>query len=346
VIERSLLSVLPANSLVLCPGVWRAIEIYEGASIIDEIGIVCGLSCPLAEAGFEMIYLSTYHTDLILVKEEKVKEAFECLQKTMLLLTKRLAKDKQKHTHKQENRKHSHDHNHIHIYGTNGQQTTNSHDDNLNLNPNPQPSSKPLLIVKKQTNKPVTIHHSSSPNGMIHEEDTFLPLSVSPSLSTSPPLFPSPSSLPPAGTEPAKIHISALQNKLIIAHFPKSQLPQCAFAILKIVLDQRRTNFFSYTCAGNDVSVIVDQENVSAFPEGVLSVNGSTWQALRVALGHGGLESVGLVAPLSRQLAQAKISIYYLSTFNTDLTLVLDKESQRALDVLANNPEVLVDRSL
>ena len=43
-------------------------QIYEGAAAIDQIGIVSGLSAPLARAGLEMVYLSTFHTDLILVR--------------------------------------------------------------------------------------------------------------------------------------------------------------------------------------------------------------------------------------------------------------------------------------
>jgi hypothetical protein len=47
---------------------WRAIEVDEGAQIIDATGIVATLSAPLTEAGIGMLYLSAYECDLILVK--------------------------------------------------------------------------------------------------------------------------------------------------------------------------------------------------------------------------------------------------------------------------------------
>ena len=80
----------------LSPGLYKAIEIYEGEEAIglfatiditsggclgivlyfvttelfaltDQPGVVASLSAPLYEAGVELIYLSTYNTDLILV---------------------------------------------------------------------------------------------------------------------------------------------------------------------------------------------------------------------------------------------------------------------------------------
>ena len=50
----------------IAPGKWKAIQIFEGAQCIDMPGIVSSLSAPLSKAGVEMLYLSTFHTDVIL----------------------------------------------------------------------------------------------------------------------------------------------------------------------------------------------------------------------------------------------------------------------------------------
>ena len=42
-------------------------QIYEGPEAIDECGIAALLSAPLAAAGMEVLYISTFNSDLILV---------------------------------------------------------------------------------------------------------------------------------------------------------------------------------------------------------------------------------------------------------------------------------------
>jgi len=59
---------------------WKAIQIYEGAEAINETGWVQRLSQPLAKEGIDMLYLSTYHTDLILVEEHNQLRAVKLLK--------------------------------------------------------------------------------------------------------------------------------------------------------------------------------------------------------------------------------------------------------------------------
>ncbi len=47
---------------------WRAFEL-EGPVPFDEVGVLAGLAAPLAAAGVPIFALSTYDTDLVLVKE-------------------------------------------------------------------------------------------------------------------------------------------------------------------------------------------------------------------------------------------------------------------------------------
>jgi hypothetical protein len=53
-------------------------------------GIVSSFCAPLAQAGVEMIYLSTFNTDLILVKEERVSEAYEHVKGSLAFLSKQV----------------------------------------------------------------------------------------------------------------------------------------------------------------------------------------------------------------------------------------------------------------
>jgi len=72
-----------SNPLIIGPGCWKAIQVYEGADALSQTGYIATLSEPLKHSDIEMIYLSTYNTDLILVKERSFEEAFSLLNKTI-----------------------------------------------------------------------------------------------------------------------------------------------------------------------------------------------------------------------------------------------------------------------
>jgi hypothetical protein len=54
----------------------------EGPLDFALVGILSSLAAPLAEAGISIFALSTYDTDYVLVKQSKLKEAAEVLEKT------------------------------------------------------------------------------------------------------------------------------------------------------------------------------------------------------------------------------------------------------------------------
>jgi hypothetical protein len=53
---------------------WRALEL-EGPIPFGETGVIAGLTSPLAAAGVPVFVLSTYDTDLVLVREADVARA-------------------------------------------------------------------------------------------------------------------------------------------------------------------------------------------------------------------------------------------------------------------------------
>jgi len=56
------------------PGRWRAFRV-EGVIPFDEIGVIAGITAPLAAAKIPVFVVSTHDTDLVLVEVERVAGA-------------------------------------------------------------------------------------------------------------------------------------------------------------------------------------------------------------------------------------------------------------------------------
>jgi hypothetical protein len=87
-------------------------------------------------------------------------------------------------------------------------------------------------------------------------------------------------------------------------------------------------DFFSITRSAEELSVVCPQE---AVPEGVKCER--DWRCLRVA-GKMPFTVVGVLASLTAPLADAGISVFAISTFDTDHLLVKAEDLERAIDVL------------
>jgi hypothetical protein len=87
-------------------------------------------------------------------------------------------------------------------------------------------------------------------------------------------------------------------------------------------------DFFSITRTVEELSVVCPHE---AVPEGVVCERG--WRCLRVA-GPVPFSAVGVLAALTAPLADAGISVFAVSTFDTDYLLVKAEDRERAVDTL------------
>ena len=58
---------------------WRCLAV-AGPLEFSEAGVLAALTQPLAEAGISIFAISTYDTDYLLVKEERLEEAIRSLQ--------------------------------------------------------------------------------------------------------------------------------------------------------------------------------------------------------------------------------------------------------------------------
>jgi hypothetical protein len=58
---------------------WRALEV-EGPLDFQELGVMHGLTGPLAGAGVSVLAISTFDTDVLVVREETLARAVEALR--------------------------------------------------------------------------------------------------------------------------------------------------------------------------------------------------------------------------------------------------------------------------
>lgn len=58
---------------------WRALKVL-GPLPFDAVGILVGLTAPLADAGIPIFAVSTFDTDYVLIKNDRLQAALEVLQ--------------------------------------------------------------------------------------------------------------------------------------------------------------------------------------------------------------------------------------------------------------------------
>jgi len=122
-----------------------------------------------------------------------------------------------------------------------------------------------------------------------------------------------------------KLSLSILPEKLGVCHFAaKSAIPDWAKDI----------NFCSITRTSKELSIICPQDKI---PAGVLVEK--NWRALKIN-DPIDLYSIGVISSLVKPLADAGISILEISTYETEHTLVEDKNLAKAKKVLGKFFEI------
>ena len=117
-----------------------------------------------------------------------------------------------------------------------------------------------------------------------------------------------------------KLTLSISPEKFGICHFnKKSLLPDWAIG---------ESSFTSITRTSDELSIILPQDKI---PGGVLAEK--DWRVFKVK-GPLGFVLTGVVSSLSTPLAKAKISILYVSTYETDYLLVEEKNLEKAKKIL------------
>jgi hypothetical protein len=118
-----------------------------------------------------------------------------------------------------------------------------------------------------------------------------------------------------------KISIKALSLKLAICRLDKSdKIPEWALA---------SSEFFSLTKTPEELSIVCAEDNV---PEYIKSEK--SWCVIKV-LGPLDFALTGVLSALLKPLAENKISIFAISTFDTDYILVKEENLKKAMNILS-----------
>jgi hypothetical protein len=99
-----------------------------------------------------------------------------------------------------------------------------------------------------------------------------------------------------------------------------------------------RNDFFSITRTHDELSVICPEASI---PADVRAEKG--WRCFRVA-GSMDFSVVGVLASMTSPLAEAKIGIFAISTFDTDYLLVKEDDLNRAIEALTACGHVIQGR--
>ena len=121
--------------------------------------------------------------------------------------------------------------------------------------------------------------------------------------------------------ETSKLTLSVLPNQLAVCKLnADAQIPE--WALNPAVLT-------SITRTRDELSIVCPQANV---PAGIQTETG--WKALKVE-GPLDFSLTGILASLANPLAEAKISIFAISTFDTDYVLVKEENLAAAVKILS-----------
>jgi hypothetical protein len=107
-----------------------------------------------------------------------------------------------------------------------------------------------------------------------------------------------------------------------------------SFAMVRLAADSPlplwaiEKEFFSITRTSDELSIVCPSGQV---PGGIAAETG--WRALKVE-GPFALSEVGVLAALSAGLAAAKVSVFAISTFDTDYLLVSEQQLYAAIAAL------------
>uniref|UniRef100_A0A4W3HE80 Cytosolic arginine sensor for mTORC1 subunit 1 n=1 Tax=Callorhinchus milii TaxID=7868 RepID=A0A4W3HE80_CALMI len=138
------------------------------------------------------------------------------------------------------------------------------------------------------------------------------------------------------------LHI--LEHRLKVTSLSKAGLERYTHGLIKLVFlrDRTRCKFFCLTEMPNDYTLVLDEEGFKELPRtDFLQVVEATWLALNVVSnGHSstGSQTVGvtkIAKSVIAPLAQHKVSVLMLSTYQTDFILVRESDLPAVIHTLS-----------
>lgn len=123
-----------------------------------------------------------------------------------------------------------------------------------------------------------------------------------------------------------KFKIYILPQKFAICHFEfKTPLPKWAL----------EGEWFSVTKTDQEISIVFPEDKI---PGGVLAEKG--WRAFRIEGLIEGIYVPGIIATFSKLLADKKISIFNISTYQTNYIFVEERNLKKAIEILGKICEI------
>jgi len=122
------------------------------------------------------------------------------------------------------------------------------------------------------------------------------------------------------------LRLTILPERLAIARLePDSAVPEWAAS----------PGFCAVTRTPDELSIVCEEASV---PRGVTDERG--WRALKI-VGPLGFDEVGVLLSLAAPLAEAGVSVFVISTYETDYVLVRDGQLEAAISALTERGHTL-----
>uniref|UniRef100_A0A3B3ZXR0 Uncharacterized protein n=1 Tax=Periophthalmus magnuspinnatus TaxID=409849 RepID=A0A3B3ZXR0_9GOBI len=140
-----------------------------------------------------------------------------------------------------------------------------------------------------------------------------------------------------------ELHI--LEHRLKVASIEREGIQICTHGLIKLAFLSSRTRckFFSLTETPEDYTIIVDEEGFKELPQTEhMSVADATWLALNVVSGGGNASNsqpIGvtkIAKSVIAPLADHNISVFMLSTYQTDYILVRERDLPLVMHTLSS----------
>lgn len=121
-----------------------------------------------------------------------------------------------------------------------------------------------------------------------------------------------------------------ISHQLLITLFPKLYAIARFSPNEKIVMDYARSSFFSLTKTNDELSVVCEQSDL---PPGARAERDRRLLRVDSVMTF---ELTGILCALAVPLAEADISIFAVSSFDTDYLLIANRDIEPAIIVLEN----------
>uniref|UniRef100_I3K6H6 Cytosolic arginine sensor for mTORC1 subunit 2 n=1 Tax=Oreochromis niloticus TaxID=8128 RepID=I3K6H6_ORENI len=140
-----------------------------------------------------------------------------------------------------------------------------------------------------------------------------------------------------------ELHI--LEHSLKVASIEKEGIQICTHGLIKLAFlaSKTRCKFFSLTETPEDYTIIVDEEGFKELPQSEhISVADATWVALNVVSGGSNTSTsqpIGvtkIAKSVIAPLADHNISVFMLSTYQTDFILVRERDLPMVMHTLSS----------